>query len=348
MPRASGPNRRTYPAVSGRVAASATAINVALAVRTALRNSRSARPLSPAPPSSRERVDLGGRRASAAGDGHGPVSPVVVDNGAMPATKNRSAVDPTCAAAVELARAAAQETAEGSVGAHLGVHLEDSRVATHRFACTDSAYRGWYWAVTVARASRAKAVTVDEVVLLPGEGALLPPAWLPWSERLRPGDLGVGDVLPTTEDDERLVPAYAAGDDPLADELAWELGLGRVRVLSLIGRDEAAQRWHEGQAGPGVDIAKAAPARCDSCGFLAPLSGGLRQVFGVCANEFAPDDGRVVARDHGCGAHSEAAVVASAPRPTPALADDEVVFEPPTHPAGSVDDAELAEDLGHS
>ena len=29
-------------------------------------------------------------------------------------------------------------------------------------------------------------------------------------------------------------------------------------------------------------------------------------MFGVCANEFANDDGRVVALDHGCGAHSEA------------------------------------------
>jgi hypothetical protein len=29
-------------------------------------------------------------------------------------------------------------------------------------------------------------------------------------------------------------------------------------------------------------------------------------LFGVCANEYAPDDGRVVSLDHGCGAHSEA------------------------------------------
>ena len=35
--------------------------------------------------------------------------------------------------------------------------------------------------------------------------------------------------------------------------------------------------------------------------------GPLGRVFGVCANEFAPDDGRVVSLDHGCGAHSEAA-----------------------------------------
>jgi hypothetical protein len=37
-----------------------------------------------------------------------------------------------------------------------------------------------------------------------------------------------------------------------------------------------------------------------------PLAGPLGRVFGVCANEYAPDDGRVVSLDHGCGAHSEA------------------------------------------
>ena len=35
------------------------------------------------------------------------------------------------------------------------------------------------------------------------------------------------------------------------------------------------------------------------------LSGSLGALFGVCANEWSPDDGRVVAFDHGCGAHSE-------------------------------------------
>jgi hypothetical protein len=35
------------------------------------------------------------------------------------------------------------------------------------------------------------------------------------------------------------------------------------------------------------------------------LAGSPRTVFGVCANEWSPDDGRVVSMDHGCGAHSE-------------------------------------------
>jgi hypothetical protein len=49
------------------------------------------------------------------------------------------------------------------------------------------------------------------------------------------------------------------------------------------------------------------------------LDGPLGRVFGVCANEYAPDDGRVVSVDHGCGALSDGDVVAgdgSEPIPT--------------------------------
>ena len=217
--------------------------------------------------------------------------------------------DTTCAEAVDLARAAALEDASpGTVGDHLGVEAEDDRVVTHYFASTDPAYRDWRWAVTIARASRSKEATVDEVVLLPGDGALLSPPWVPWQERLRPGDLGVGDLLPTSADDDRLVPAYVQSDDPAVEEVAWELGLGRSRVMSREGRSETAQRWYDGEHGPDAAISTAAPsaARCGTCGFYLPLAGSLRQAFGACGNVYAPDDGQVVSADHGCGAHSEA------------------------------------------
>ena len=114
----------------------------------------------------------------------------------------------------------------GRVGDHLGVTADGDRVVTHLFACLDPAYRGWRWAITVARASRAKAVTVDESLLLPGPDALLAPDWVPWRERVRPGDLGVGDLLPAPPDDERLVPAVSLeGDDGVLDwdETDWAM-----------------------------------------------------------------------------------------------------------------------------
>jgi hypothetical protein len=150
-------------------------------------------------------------------------------------------------------------------------------------------------------------VTVSEAALLPGPDALLAPKWVPWQERLRPGDLGVGDLLPTGADDERLVPGYVQSDDPAVEEVSWELGLGRPRVMSCEGRADTAQRWYEGDRGPDAAISVGAPraARCGGCGFYLPLAGSMRQSFGVCANMYATDDGQVVSVDHGCGAHSE-------------------------------------------
>jgi hypothetical protein len=194
------------------------------------------------------------------------------------------------------------------VGDYLGAELEDELVVTHSFATTDKAYVGWRWSVTVARADGSDEVTVDDVLLLPGAGALIAPAWVPWSERVQPGDLAPGDLLPPAPDDPRLVPAYTDTTDELAAEVFWELGLGRHRVLGLEGRLDAADRWYDGEPGPFSAMAKQAPGQCLDCAFRLPLAGGLSALFGVCANAFAPDDGKVVALDHGCGAHSETAV----------------------------------------
>jgi len=214
------------------------------------------------------------------------------------------AVDPVCGAAVDVARTAALEVAGDAVGEHLGVEADGPRVLTHSFRATQPGYVGWRWAVTVARAEDSDDVTVDEVVMLPGLGALVAPPWVPWSERVQPGDLAPGDLLPSLPDDPRLVPAYT---DPETETLLFEVGtgLGRERALSHEGRLDTAERWYDGTAGPDAPIAKTAPAPCSTCGFLEPLGGSLRQAFGVCANAYAPDDGRVVSLDHGCGAHSE-------------------------------------------
>ncbi|WP_369812912.1 DUF3027 domain-containing protein [Frankia sp. R43] len=256
----------------------------------------------------------------AVGDAGAEAAPPQPRAGRASRTARELAPDAVCATAVDLARAAAEEEAgdAGAVGEHLGVEAEAERLVLHRFACLSPAYAGWAWTVAVARASRIRKPTVNDVVLMPGEGALLAPAWVPWSERLRPGDVGVGDLLPTAVDDARLT--LRAGDAlELDDADVWmELGLGRPRILSPAGREDTAQRWYGGEAGPEASIAKVAPASCLTCGFHVRLAGVLGRMFGVCANEFAPDDGRVTAIDHGCGAHSEALVAPSAhPEPVP-------------------------------
>jgi DUF3027 family protein len=263
---------------------------------------------------------------------------------------------------VDLARdAVVAVVGAARVGDHLGLQAEGERIVTHLFECADPAYAGWRWAVTVTRAPRSKVVTVSETVLLPGPGSLLAPDWVPWQDRLRPGDLGVGDLLPAPPDDERLVPlAVLEGDDAVTDWFAPDAdddndfqgrgpaepdelpAPGRSRVLSAIGRDTAAGRWHDSEHGPRSPIAHAAPAQCVTCGFFVPLSGELGRLFGACANAYAPDDGRVVSADHGCGAHSEAMAGTAAARTVAPVIDEfgydlvdlpgvsvgETVFEP--------------------
>lgn len=267
-----------------------------------------------------------------------------------PTTTRHAEPDQACAEAVDLARQAAAEDAGASeVGDYVGIEVEGDRVLTHLFACLSPAYVGWRWAVTVARASRSKVVTVSESLLLPGPDSLLAPEWVPWTDRVRPGDLKAGDLMPASSDDERLVPLIAlSGDQGLLDwqgDDAWTPGVELAateladsqldaddgdadderadsarsrrpegaarprRVLSAVGRDEAAIRWHSGEHGPRSPLASAAPACCITCGFMVRLNGPLGRVFGVCANEYAPDDGSVVSVDHGCGAHSDGDVV---------------------------------------
>lgn len=269
----------------------------------------------------------------------------------------RPVLDPVCVEAVEVAREAVSEVAPaGSIGEHLGVEPEEDRMVLHSFEANLPGYRGWRWAATVMRASRSRSVSVGEVILLPGPGSLLPPAWVPWTERLRPGDLGVGDLLPTDEDDPRLEPGWNAIEDIEAEvseldieageegegprdvsddgwvdtdailAVSLELDLMRPRVLSPIGLDDAIDRWEAGEHGPDAPIAQTAPAHCATCGFRVQVRGTLGQAFGICANEISPSDGHVVSLAHGCGAHSEAVVVpAMAERPEPMI--DEVGFE---------------------
>ncbi|WP_019136099.1 DUF3027 domain-containing protein [Cellulomonas massiliensis] len=237
------------------------------------------------------------------------------------------AKDAVLEAAVDLAREVAVSIAEdpADVGEYLGATSEGDRLVSHRFASNARGYRGWAWTVTVARVPRGRTATVSEAELLPGPDAVLARSWVPWSERLRPGDIGPGDVLPFRPDDPRLEPGWTPSGDDEVDQVAiGELALARARILSPEGRDQVAERWYRGPQGPTSAGALASAAACATCGFLVPLQGALGQVFGVCVNEWSPDDGKVVSFDHGCGAHSETDVDPTPtewPDPDPLLDD---------------------------
>lgn len=282
----------------------------------------------------------------------------------------------------ELARNTALQEAsqEGEVGEFVTSRDAGDGVTDYRFKANIPGYESWQWSVTLYHDVEAHRWTVDESSLIPAEGALLPPKWVPWKERLLPEDLSVTDVMGTEDGDSRLedgfrrvehldsehadskhvpdedgageqhektdaqseagggerptpaeadaehaeneeeqpvtegstrddspsgVTQQADSEEDLRDAVE-ELHLARRTVLSPLGRSEAAKRWYAGQGGPKSLSTKTAEGHtCDECGFYIPLSGELGTMFGVCANRWSPDDGRVVSLDHGGGEHSD-------------------------------------------
>ncbi|WJZ17359.1 DUF3027 domain-containing protein [Corynebacterium guangdongense] len=209
--------------------------------------------------------------------------------------------------AVGIARAALEELGEGEVGEHIGVAGMSRNVATHRFAADLPGYPGWEWNAVLACASGSTWITVNEVALVPAPNgeALQAPEWVPYADRVRPGDLGPGDLMPPAPDDVRLT------DDP-SDPRAVELVAGadlskRTNYLTTTGLREAVDRWRTGDYGPTSEFAEKARLHCRTCAFFLPVDKPIGPTFGVCANEFSAD-GILVHATYGCGAHSQTQV----------------------------------------
>lgn len=194
--------------------------------------------------------------------------------------------------AVDIARAALEELGDGEVGRHTGVHGVSSTVATHRFAADVPGYSGWEWHAVLACAPGSDEVTVSEVALVPAPGgdALRAPDWVPWAERVRPGDLEPGMLLPPEPGDPRLAPTGEEGTGP--------------KQLTAAGVAETKTRWRKGDFGPNSEFAEKAALECKTCAFFVPLSEPVGASFGACTNKFSAD-ARVVHAAYGCGAHSE-------------------------------------------
>lgn len=299
----------------------------------------------------------------------------------------------------DIARAVAMDVADEpeQVGDVVNAIELGDNVTDFRLAADVRGYEGWQWSVTLYHDAEVGTWTVNESSLVPTDDALVPPAWVPWKDRLEPTDLAPTDSIGTDPDDPRLeggfrktepVACATAGEDgtsaetaeqaeksaetaeqaepvePVAektqdsaenaenadssetaestevtestetaetqetavveateetaeaakaeaqaqqtDEIVEEFALSRRHVLSPKGRAQVAKRWYEGPRGPKALSTKTADGNlCSTCGFFVPLKGELNLMFGVCANKWSPDDGRVVSVDHGCGEHSE-------------------------------------------
>ncbi|RAV34282.1 DUF3027 domain-containing protein [Corynebacterium heidelbergense] len=205
--------------------------------------------------------------------------------------------------AVDVATEAVGEIGGDEVGEHIGVSAPvgqdgSGHVAIHRFRSTAPGYRGWEWVVVLAAVPGSEEITVNEVTLQAGRKATLAPEWVPYEDRVRPGDLGPGDRLPPRPDDERLVPW-----SELKDGAGFIRNPRGQRTLSETGLSQALTRWRKGKFGPTSEYAQAAAMSCRTCAFYLPID-AVDTHFGACANEFAAD-GRVVHESYGCGAHSD-------------------------------------------
>ena len=80
-------------------------------------------------------------------------------------------------------RRAAGDHVRPTIGAPADYTLEEDGVVSLRFENRLAGYPGWFWTVSLARVE-GDDPTVLEVELLPGDGALLAPDWVPWAVRL--------------------------------------------------------------------------------------------------------------------------------------------------------------------
>jgi len=125
--------------------------------------------------------------------------------------------------AFEVAYAALTEiTPVETIGDPAGEVSEGDGVVSVLFECALPGYPGWKWTVSVASLPDAEP-SVLEVELMPAEGALLSPDWVPWSDRLaeyKAAQIAAGEEIDDADDtdDESDDDADDVDDDSEEDE----------------------------------------------------------------------------------------------------------------------------------
>jgi hypothetical protein len=87
-------------------------------------------------------------------------------------------------------------TPVSTVGDFVSETDEGDYVVSYRFATTMTGYPGWNWTISIASLPDEHP-TIVESELLPADGALLAPDWIPWSERMddyRAAQLALGEA----------------------------------------------------------------------------------------------------------------------------------------------------------
>lgn len=131
-------------------------------------------------------------------------------------SKPEQPVDERLIGAHDLALAALHEiTPASTVGPAAGYTAEDDGAVSLRFHTRLAGYPGWFWTVSVAVVDDSEP-TVLEVELLPGDGALLAPDWVPWATRL--AEYQAAQAAAAVDDDSDDDDDEDADDDDSDDE----------------------------------------------------------------------------------------------------------------------------------
>jgi len=154
--------------------------------------------------------------------------------------RENSARDAVSSTPADVARAALLEiTPESDVGALVSEQTGGDGVTTVRFASAMLGYPDWFWTVSVAQLTAVdghlEEPTVLEAELLPGEGALVAPDWVPWADRLEDykaaqaaiaaGELAAGgDAADDDSDDDESDDDDAGDPDDDDDDIDDEHG----------------------------------------------------------------------------------------------------------------------------
>jgi hypothetical protein len=117
---------------------------------------------------------------------------------------------------IDLARAGLLEITDAkSVGDAFARVDEVDGVVSVLFHCTLDGYPGWHWTVSLGTVE-GEAPTVLEAELQPGEGALLSPDWVPWTDRL--ADYQAQQEAESESDDDDFDDESGDDDDDDDDE----------------------------------------------------------------------------------------------------------------------------------
>lgn len=102
---------------------------------------------------------------------------------ATKASSKKAASGPTDEAVIALALVALNEVTIPETFSQDATVTRGEDTLTVAFPSTQPGYPGWKWSVSVSSAPGIEP-TVLELGLVPGEGALVAPDWVPWADRL--------------------------------------------------------------------------------------------------------------------------------------------------------------------